>query len=197
MKNTRCKDIEESNDNSKITEKNSCSDSGNDTSQEKPSCCKCGSAYDNAKENELGENVIRNWTKNIISFAKRMGISSSLLGYYYQLYHYIIIFGGGFVILFNTNPYHLLVLLVIISLDAFANVVVHDCPLTALERKYMNSSLAHDRRQQLFGANICYTCNHVYESQVELIVNMWTMVACKIIVILAKRSITPSLLATL
>lgn len=164
---------------------------------ETPPCRKCGCDRDDEKENKLGENIIRRWTKNIVSFAAGMGISSSLLGYYYQIYHYIIIFGGGFVILFNTNPYHLLVLLVIISLDAFANVVVHDCPLTALERKYMNSSLAHDRREQLFGANICYTCNHVYESQVELIVNMWTMVACKIIVILAKRSITPDLLATL
>ena len=161
------------------------------------SCRKCGCDRDDEKENKLGENIIRRWTKNIVSFAESVGISSSLLGYYYQIYHYIIIFGGGFVILFNTNPYHLLVLLIIISLDAFANVVVHDCPLTTLERKYMNSSLAHDRREHLFGANICYTCNHVYESQVELIVNMWTMVACKIIVILAKRSITPNLLATL
>jgi hypothetical protein len=138
------------------------------------------------------KHTIRKLNTRTRRFFADIGIPAKLLGYYYQVLHYIIIFGGGFIILFNTNPYHLLVLLVIISLDAFANVVVHDCPLTALERKYLKTSLSDDRRKDLKRANIMYKCNHVYESQVELIVNMWTMVACKIIIILVMRSFTPT-----
>ena len=136
-------------------------------------------------------NSIRNMSKKTKNWFIRIGIPEEYIGYYYQLLHYIIIFGGGFVILFNTNPYHLTLLLIIISLDAFANVVVHDCPLTALERKYLKTSLSSERRENLKKANIVYKCNHVYESQVELIVNMWTMVTCKIIVILIMKSFTP------
>ena len=134
---------------------------------------------------------IRKMSKETKNWFIRIGIPERYIGYYYQLLHYIIIFGGGFIILFNTNPYHLIVLLIIISLDAFANVVVHDCPLTALERKYLKRSLSSERRDNLRESNILYKCNHVYESQVELIVNMWTMVACKIIVILIMKSFTP------
>lgn len=136
-------------------------------------------------------NSIRKLSKQTKSWIMFMGIPEHYIGYYYQLLHYIIIFGGGFVILFNTNPYYLIVLLIIISLDAFANVVVHDCPLTALERKYLKASLSSERRDNFKKANIVYKCNHEYESQVELIVNMWTMVACKIVVILIMKSFTP------
>ena len=147
----------------------------------------------NLQKNKIPQNhAIRQLSNTTRNFITNMGVPPKMIGYYYQILHYIIIFGGGFIILFNTNPYHLLILLCIISLDAFANVVCHDCPLTALERKYLNSSLSHDRRDFLKKANIMYKCNHIYESQVELIVNMWTMVTCKLIVILIMRSFTPS-----
>ena len=140
--------------------------------------------------------AIRKLSNTTRNFLTNRGVSPKMIGYYYQLLHHIIIFGGGFIILFNTNPFHLLILLCIISLDAFANVVCHDCPLTALERKYLNTSLSDERRCCLKNANIMYKCNHIYESQVELIVNMWTMVACKLIIILVIRSFTPSFIAS-
>jgi len=138
----------------------------------------------------MDSNIIRTISNKIYRCLKQY-IPKRLIGYYYQILHYIIILGGAFVILFNNDPYHLLILLCIISLDALANVVVHDCPLTALERKYLKSSLSHDRRKSFKSMDIMYKCNHIYESQVELIVNMWTMVACKIVVILAIRTLTP------
>ncbi len=140
--------------------------------------------------------AIRKLSNTTRNFLTNRGMSPKMIGYYYQLLHHIIIFGGGFIILFNTNPIHLLILLCIISLDAFANVVCHDCPLTALERKYLNTSLSDERRCCLKNANIMYKCNHIYESQVELIVNMWTMVTCKLIIILVVRSFTPSFVAS-
>ncbi len=144
---------------------------------------------------ELGKNRVREVSKNIHDWIMSWGISSYAIGMYYQICHYILIVCGTFVIAFNTNPWELLIMLVIISLDALANVVVHDCPLTLLEEKYLQDSIAHERRENLRNAQICYTCTHVYESQIDLIVNMWTIVACKILVILAKRTITPAFLA--
>lgn len=136
--------------------------------------------------------AIRKLSDTTRNFLTNKGVSPKMIGYYYQLLHHIIIFGGAFIILFNTNPIHLLILLCIISLDAFANVVCHDCPLTALERKYLNTSLSDERRCFLKDANIMYKCNHVYESQVELIVNMWTLTAGKLIILLIMKSFTPS-----
>jgi len=125
----------------------------------------------------------------------RNRFSDKTIGNYYQLLHNVIIVGGAVIVLFNNNPYHLLALLGIVSLDAFANVVCNDCPLTSLERKYLKSSLSHDRRKWLKSMGIMYKCSHIYESQVELIVNVWTAIACKIIIILALNTFTPLFLS--
>jgi hypothetical protein len=74
-------------------------------------------------------------------------------------------------------------------LDAIANIVLHNCPLTALEQKYLGKSLATERRKQLKRAGILYKSDHLYESQLELLINAWTMIACKILVILVVRVI--------
>lgn len=145
-------------------------------------------------EQDMKASSIRNMSTTILNFLKER-IPEYWIGQYYQTLHNIIILGGAFVILFNTNVYHLIVLLIIVSLDAFANVVCHDCPLTNLEKHYLKSSLSHDRRKTFKNLNIMYKCNHVYESQVELIVNMWTLIAAKIIVLLALRSFTPAYLS--
>ena len=107
-----------------------------------------------------------------------------MIGHYYQILHNILIFGGTYILLFSNNIAHLAACLFIVSLDAFANVVCHDCPLTRLEKKYLRSSLSHERRKQIKEMNILYKCNHIYESQVELIVNVWTLLACKIVVLI-------------
>lgn len=153
-------------------------------------CQKC-----NEHITDIGENRIRVVSRDIHAWLMSWGVSSKAIGAYYQICHYILIVCGTFVVVFNNHPWQLLVLLIIISLDGFANVVVHDCPLTSLEERYLQNSLSHERRESLRNAQICYGCKHVYESQVDLIINMWTMVACKIVIILAMRTITPAFLA--
>ena len=145
-------------------------------------------------EQDMKESVIRNWSVTIMEFLKER-ISKETIGSYYQWMHNIIIFGGVIVILFNNNPIHLIIMLILVSLDAFANVVCHNCPLTSLERKYLGNSLSHERRKLLKDSGIMYKCSHIYESQVELIVNIWTMVAAKIVVVLAIKTFTPSYLS--
>lgn len=147
-------------------------------------------------EADMKNSAIRNLSTTILQFIKER-IPEYWIGQYYQFLHNIIIVCGAFVILFNTNIYHLTALLVIVSLDAIANVVCHDCPLTNLEKRYLKTSLSHDRRKFFKNSNIMYKCNHIYESQVELIVNMWTLVACKIVILLALRTISPEYLSFL
>lgn len=142
-------------------------------------------------EKDMKESVIRNWSVTIMDFLKER-IPKETIGSYYQWMHNIIIFGGVIVILFNNNPIHLIIMLLLVSMDAFANVVCHDCPLTNLEYKYLGNSLSHERRKLLKDSGIMYKCGHIYESQVELIVNIWTMVAAKIVLVLAIKTFTPA-----
>ena len=133
---------------------------------------------------------INQYTQN---FFIKKGISKEIIGKYYQWAHNLIIYGGGFLILFNTNPVHLIVLLIIITLDGVANTIRHDCPLTEMEKKYLGTSLSQERKELLCNAGILYkSADNIYESQFEVIVNMWTLTAVKIIIILIMKSFTPS-----
>ena len=145
---------------------------------------------------EIQHGKIRTWSHIMMKFLRKY-IPHNLIGGYYQLLHNIIIFGGAIVLLFTTNVGYLTACLIMVSLDAFANVVCHDCPLTRLERKYLKRSLAHDRKKIIKECNILYKCDHVFESQVELIVNVWTLLACKIVVLIMLRTMTPSTIAFL
>jgi hypothetical protein len=134
-------------------------------------------------------NIVRTMTTKILKWFKDKRFRKKMIGHYYTLCHYIIIVFGCFILLIDNNPVHLIILLIIISLDAIANVVLHNCPLTALEQKYLGKSLATERRKQLKRAGILYKSDHLYESQLELLINAWTMIACKILVILVVRVI--------
>jgi hypothetical protein len=136
---------------------------------------------------------IRQLNENIKNFFTEKGISKKTIGMYYQWAHNLIIYGGGFLILFNSNPVHLIILLIIITLDGVANTIRHDCPLTQMEKKYLGTSLSEERKKVLADAGILYkSTDNIYESQFEVIVNMWTLTACKILIILIIKSFTPS-----
>jgi hypothetical protein len=106
----------------------------------------------------------------------------------YSHIHNIFIFLLSFILLFNCNIYHLLVLLGIVSLDAFSIVVLHECPLTMLEEKYSNISIFKERLKLIKSSGIVYNCNHKYEQQIELLINVWLLVAGKCACILFLKS---------
>ena len=62
-----------------------------------------------------------------------------IIGNYYVVIHCVVGFLGLFVLLFSTSLIHLSILFLITSMDAFAIVVLHDCPLTMLEQKYLSN----------------------------------------------------------
>lgn len=98
---------------------------------------------------------------------------------YYSIVHDIYIFILLFIILFTTNIFYLIVLLVMITLDAFSIIVLHKCPLTLLEEKYLGKSSSDVRNELLQKLGVCYKCNHIYEMQIELIINVWLIIAFK------------------
>ena len=106
---------------------------------------------------------------------------------FYRHVHDTFIFLVSFIALFSMNLTHMTVLFIIVSFDAFAIVVRHGCPLTALERKYIKRSSCDDRDEILGALGISYNCNHEYEKQVELLINVWMLVAAKCMCIIVMK----------
>ena len=126
-------------------------------------------------------NKIRDLSNSSSSFMKKV------IGNYYGLLHSILIIGGATIILFSKNLSHLALILFIISLDAFAIVVRHDCPLTDLEEKYLGISGKRQINEFLKSCGLVYNCSHLYESQIELVINFWALTACKIVILIVLK----------
>jgi hypothetical protein len=109
------------------------------------------------------------------------------IGMYYSFIHVLIIVLSGIILLFSNNLIYLACLLVVISFDAFSIVMLHDCPLTQLEKKYLNLSGRKKRTHKFINAGIMYECLHEYEHQIELLVNVWSMIACKMLVLMCLK----------
>lgn len=127
------------------------------------------------------KNIVRDWGQPIGNFLKKT------IGLYYGFIHGLFVFLGGIIVLFSNDIFFLCVLLFIISLDAFAIVVLHDCPLTQLEEKYFSISGKRNTKEFLHRLGIMHKCDHLYESQLEFVINMWIAVLFKILFIIIHR----------
>jgi hypothetical protein len=132
----------------------------------------------------LDGNIIRTASNNILESAEHYGFTNRILGLIYTYVHYVIILLVGFVFSFNNNVVHLCILLIIVSLDAFSIVVLHGCPLTHLEQKYLHTNSCEERSDFLKNIGIVYKCDHEYEKQIELLINIWTLIAGKCLLLL-------------
>jgi hypothetical protein len=108
-------------------------------------------------------------------------ILKQVIGKYYFVAHIIIIFLGSTVILFSNNIYYLLIAINMVFMDTVAILSFHECPLTILEQKYINTNICNESKTSLNKLNIQHNCMHIYESQVELMVNLWTLLCIKIL----------------
>lgn len=132
----------------------------------------------------INKNFFRNISKYILNVLKRKGIKNVLIGCYYGYLHFLIFILVGFNLLFNMNVYHLVVLLVIVSFDAISIVILHNCPLTTLEEKYLGINSCEERTYQLKQLGVFYKCKHEYEKQLELLTNVWALIAVKCLAIM-------------
>ena len=104
----------------------------------------------NHKKNENHENIIRTTSKKILKqINKYKFINKKIIGYFYKYIHFIFIFIIAFIFSFSSNIFHLIILLIIITLDGFSIVVFHGCPLTLMEQKYLNMNSSIERTNEI------------------------------------------------
>jgi hypothetical protein len=141
------------------------------------------------KEEEVKEeeNIVRILCKNILEYTS-CGLNDKKLGIIYTYIHLVYSFLIGFVFLFNNNLSHLSILLMIISINTFAIVIFHGCPLTHLEKKYLNTSTCSEYYDLYRNSKIMYKCEHDYERQIEMLTNVFVLVALKCLTILFLRT---------
>jgi hypothetical protein len=145
---------------------------------------------------KLKKNCIRTLTNTIIDCCQKNGLSNKFIGIVYSFLHYAIMITGIFIILFNVNIIQLCCTLFIVSLDAFSIVVLHGCPLTQLEQKYLNTNTSEERYQFFKKCGIVYSCHHEYDKQIELLVNVWLLIAVKCLVIICLNTFQIKLINT-
>lgn len=107
-----------------------------------------------------------------------------IIGLYYGYLHSIILLFGLIIILFSNKISHLLIVLLILCLDGIANILFQDCPLTVLEKKYCKISLSKLKNNIYKKLGVNYKCNHVYENQLEMIINGICGTTLKIFIII-------------
>ena len=107
-------------------------------------------------------------------------VKDSIIGCYYYYIHLFIMTMCGLVIFFSKNIHYLTILLIIVTLDLFLIVILHDCPITIYEQKYLGTSGIADKNKFLKSLGISHHCNHYYEVQLETVINIWCVIVSKI-----------------
>lgn len=125
-------------------------------------------------EKEISNTFVRKSLTNAKPYLNK------IIGTYYYLIHVFIMITGGIILLFDNNIYHLIILLIIGSLDALACVILHDCPLSILENKYLNISIIDNHHSFFNDKKILYKCDHRYEKTLEFLTTMITSLCGKI-----------------
>jgi len=115
-------------------------------------------------------------------------ILKQTIGSYYFCIHIILILLGCMILLFTQNIYYLLIVLNVIFLDGVAMLSYHECPLTILEQKYLNTNMSKQSKKNLNDLPIHHECGHVYETQFELIINLCTLTIVKIFTLILMKS---------
>jgi hypothetical protein len=106
---------------------------------------------------------------------------SQIPGYYYCTVHSLFMVLCGIILFFVHDKFAMIALLLVISLDAHANVVLFDCPLSGLEKKYLGTSMIESRVHVLQHLGIMYSNNKCYDTQLEVIINAWILTAGKLL----------------
>jgi hypothetical protein len=142
------------------------------------------------RKKEISNNVIRK-IKNITYSRFNLNnenVFSFIKGLTYKLIHIIFICTLLLIGLFNVNLLQLIIILIIITLDAATVVVLHGCPLTLLEKKYLKCDEFNDFCCYMEDLNILYKCDHEYENQLEFIAIGWCLIVFKIISIILLKT---------
>lgn len=133
----------------------------------------------------LKNNIIRRWSKKVYH---EYNLKSIITKEMYSHFHYIYMYFVIFIIIFDTNIYHLFILLMIMTLDALAIICIHQCPITYMEKKYVKETDAELGNRMMKKLNISYNCDHVYEQQLGSVIIVLYFIALKCISIMVLQS---------
>jgi hypothetical protein len=145
---------------------------------------------ENEKKIQNSKHRLENLEKNIMRHFCSITnpILKQTIGSYYFIIHIVLIALGCIILLFTQNIWYLLIILNIIFLDGVAMLSYHECPLTILEQKYLNTNMSKQSKTNLNDLPIHHQCDHVYETQFELIINLCTLTIVKIFTIILMKS---------
>ena len=144
--------------------------------------CRCVKTLD---EERYFEEFNRSILKNFIMGEKVKKFLDTLMGGYYGMVHIILMCLFVYCMVFVNNPVYLSCVLVVLSMDALSNVILYDCPLTMLEKKYLGFSSTSNRINYLHKHGFMFTNEKGYDMQLEVLVNSWCICAMKILFLVA------------
>lgn len=121
--------------------------------------------------------------KNILLNERVLDNFRYFIGCYYSILHKMIMIMGLFIIIFSNDIISLCAVLLILFLDSVSNIIMYDCPLTMLEKSYLGHSFTSTRLEFLQNIGILYTNSRVYDTQLELIINVSAACIFKILLL--------------
>lgn len=136
------------------------------------------------KRGQIIDEIKNNFVRQSKKYIDKMINLKKIRGYVYYYLHICIIILILFITLFSTSLYYLIVIILIVSLDGISIIYLHECPLTTMEKKYLGYSSCDERDKILKELNIMYNCEHTYEKQIELLINIWCIIAFKCLLII-------------
>ena len=142
------------------------------------------------QHNNLIKKIIKEYNDNIVRKILFMikPYIGFLIGSYYSVMHYALMIFFALITLFNNNIICLSGTLIIVICIGCVNVLIHDCPLTRLERKYLGKSNVKILKKQIKKLGIHYRSNNIYEYQLEILTNIGALIAFKIFGIIFIRT---------
>jgi hypothetical protein len=129
----------------------------------------------------LKNNIVRRWSN---AFNGTYDLKTLMKSQIYSLFHHIYGFLICFVVIFSTNINYLLISILIVALDGISIIFLHQCPITMLERKYIGDSDSDLRERVMKKLDISYQCNHIYEQQIDFVINILFIITLKLFAIL-------------
>jgi len=126
--------------------------------------------------------------KFIYKLFKKCGILTFLKSNYYGYLHWIYGILIAIIIFLNNNICHLLAVLFIISLNAISIVILSGCPITMLEKKHTGTSLTDNKIAFYKKIGLSYKCNHSFEQELEIIINVWSSIAIKCLLLILLKT---------
>ena len=136
--------------------------------------------------NKIQKKILKHYNKNnirkILFWIKPY--FNFFIGSYYRYIHMIYMIICSIILLFSNNIIYLSALLIIIITDICSVVIIHDCPLTYLERKYLKSSFIKEFIKIIKKLGIHYKNIDAYEYQLEILGIVWMLISFKIMMLI-------------